>query len=259
MTGYHGLRSHRYDVVRRFTTGPATVVIVRLDDAKLGVPLAQLHKDIRRAGHLAAARPSFTSRLKLGHGRKQLITYNVAPAGASAPRKPYLRYVIFSPRNEQLGKLTRPRRVPGVQALTVISEADRLNVTLFHDIARSARWGPSSLSSLRLYAMIETINTSSRVTVSPRTLHRLSAHHVDLSYLTDPNHKHPTRRQELTNLGGRGFEIWSNSMGFAITSARAGTSYRAYRHQAADLRFAIYRKNDLRYLEVSAKEYRDFR
>ena len=103
--------------------------------------------------------------------------------------------------------------------------------------------------------MIEILNTSSRVTVSPQTLHRLSRQHVDMSYLTDPNHQHPTRRQELTNLGGRGFEIWSNSVAFAICSARKGTSYKSYRRQADNLRFAIYRRNDLRYLKVSARQY----
>lgn len=256
VTGYRGLRSHHFRVEGVFKDGPVTVKVVRLDGAHLEIPLAELHRDLRRAERLTAARPTFTTTLKTGHGHKQKITYDVAPAGASAPRESYLRYVIFSAHHEQLGKLTRPQRVPGVQALTVISEADRLNVTLLHDIPRSDKWGPSRLSAARLYAMIECLNTSSRVTVSPKTLHRLAAHHVDLSYLTDPNHKHPSRRQELTNLGGRGFEIWANSLGFAVMSARAHTSYRAYSQQAAHNRFAIYRRNDLRYLAVSAKQYR---
>jgi hypothetical protein len=55
-----------------------------------------------------------------------------------------------------------------------------------------------------------------------------------------------------------GREIWSNSLGFAILAARTGTPYSSYTHQAAHLQFGFYRKYDLRYLTVSAAQYRSF-
>lgn len=244
MTGYHGLRSHRFDVAGAFETRPAKVVVIRLDHARLEVPLSEVHADIRRAERLASARRTFTTTIKVGHGPRQRITYEVVPT--SGRHHPDLRYVIFSPHRERLAALTRPEQVPPkVQALTVIS-GQRLNVTLLHDGSPSA-----SLDS-----MVECLNTSSHVYVTPQTLNRLQKQQVDLSYLTDPNHPHPTRRHELANLASRGLEIWSNSLGFAILAARRGTSYQQYAHQVPRMRFGFYRRNDLRYLKVSPRQYR---
>lgn len=247
-TGFRGLRAHHFQIATSFQTSSGKVVVVRIDRARLGVPTAQVRRDIRQAQRLADARRTFSTMIRVGPGPKQRITYAVLPTVGSAKQQARTRYVIFSPRTERLGTLTRPQRVPSaVQALTVISSRG-LNVTLLHDGSRAAT----------LDAMVECLNTSSRVYLTPQTLHRMSKQHVNLSYMTDPNHRHPTRRQEVANLGSRGLEIWSNSLGFAIVSARHRKSYRSYVRQATDMRFGFYRRNELRYLKVPAQLYRSF-
>lgn len=257
LTGYHALRSHRFERAGAFTARAADVQVIKLDGARLGVPLSELRDDVDLGQQLAATGGTFTTKLKLGRGPKQSITYVVASGMSSAGRS-NTRYVIFTPRSEHLGELTRPQRVPSVQALTVISRDARLAVTLLHDRSQGARWGETGLPSAPLCAMVESLNATSRVTVSPQTLHRLKSHNVDLSYLTDPNHPNPSRPQELRNLADRGFEIWSNSMGFAVMSARAGASYHHYVHRAGLMRFGFYAKNDMHYMRVSAAQYRSF-
>jgi hypothetical protein len=239
MTGYRGLHSHRFEVADSFRSAGANTIVVRLDHARLGVSRAEIRRQLALAARLTADRPAFTSRIRL-RGAHHKIAFHVAPANVLAPHASYVRYLIFTPRDEALTRLTKPQRVPGVQALTVIDAAHRINVTLLQGTRRHATWGPR-LPAARLFAMVESLNTSSFVFLSPKTLGRLARQHIN------PN-------QALT----LGREIWSNSLGFAIMSAHTGTSYAKYAHQAAHLRFAIYREHDLRYLKVSRAQYRRF-
>jgi hypothetical protein len=239
MTGYQGMRSHRFDVAGSFRAGGANTVVVRLDGARLGVSLPRLRHDVRLAAGLAANRPTFTRRVKLGRSLHR-ISYDVAPAGVLSPQEPYVRYVIFTPQREPLAALTRPQRVPPVQALTVIDAAHRLNVTLLQDTARNTTWG-RRIPAARLFAMIEGLNTTSYVYVAPQTFERLAKQHVNTGKLV-----------------AFGREIWSNSLGFAILSARIGVAYSSYAHQATHMRFGFYRHNHLRYLKVTPAAYRRF-
>jgi hypothetical protein len=238
MTGYHGLRSHRFDVADTFRAGGAKTVVVRLDRARLGVTRKELRRQLALATRLAGDRPAFTTKIRLRHGSRQTITFHVAPANVLTPHAPYIRYLIFTPRREQLSGLTRPQQIPNIQALTVIDAAHRINVTLLQDRAKGATWG-SHIPAARLFAMIESLNTSSFVYLTPKTINRMSRRHVNVNKLL-----------------AFGREIWSNSLGFAILAAQTGTSYPAYARQAKDMRFGFYRKYDLRYLTVSAAEYR---
>ena len=240
MTGYHGLRSHRFDVADAFRAGGASNVVVRLDRARLGVTRQQLRRELAIAAGLAAGRRAFTSKITLRHGSRHKITFHVAPANVLTPHQPYVRYLIFTPRNERLESLTRPQQVPDIQALTVIDAAHRINVTLLQDRAKGATWGPR-IPAARLFAMVESLNTSSFVYLSPKTVEQMSQRKVD------PN-----------KLLAFGREIWSNSLGFAILAAQTGTSYPAYAQQAKDMRFGFYQRYDLRYLKVSAEQYRRF-
>lgn len=241
MTGYHGLRSHHFVLAETLEAGQTRTLIVRLDRARPGVPLREIRRDLHLADSLAAKRPAFTIGLRLGAGPKHRVGYDVAPADVLEPSQRYIRYVIFSPRDEQLSMLTRPQRVPPIQALTVIDAYDRLNVTLLHDGSRAAKWGPG-VSAASLYAMVECLNTASYVYVPPRTLDRRTRHHVTANRLV-----------------ALGREVWSNSLGFATVAARDGTPYRRYAHEVARIRFGIYQQYDLRYLAVPAAEYRQLR
>jgi hypothetical protein len=203
------------------------------------VSRAELHRQLAQAAGLAAARPTFSSRIRL-HGQRQRVTFHVAPANVLTPRASYVRYVIFTPRREAMARLTRPQPVPDIQALTVIDAAHRINVTLLQDRSNGETWG-ARIPAGRLFAMVESLNTSSYVFLSSKTIARLSREHVNAN-------------QALAF----GREIWSNSLGFAIMAARAGTSYHAYARQATHMRFAFYRPYDLRYLKVSRAQYRHF-
>lgn len=240
MTGYHGLRSHHFTIASSFRAGRANTVVVQLDGAELGEKLGELRKQLGLAAALAAGRPTFTTRLRLGSGTTRRITFHVAPANVLTPHQSYARYVIFTRPGQRLSALTRPERVPDIQALTVIDAANRLNVTLLQDRARHARWGPG-VPAGRLFATVESLNTTSYVFLTPKTLEQLARQHVSSN--------------RIISLGR---EIWSNSYGFAIVAAQKDTSYRAYRHQAAHLRFNIYRPNDLHYLTVSKSQYLRF-
>jgi hypothetical protein len=257
MTGYRGLRSHEFDVASKFEAGDANFVVVRLDRARLAVPLTEIQRDLRLAARLAARRRAFTSKVKVGRGAEQDITFDVRPGGRSAPREPYLHAIIVVSHRQRLGALTRPERMARAQALTVISDTARLNVTLLHDSSRGALWGPG-LSAESIETAVECFNTTSLVHVARKTVRRLDRQGADMSYLADPGQPDPSRRQEFENLAVRGLEIWSNSLGFAIVAARSGTAYEHYVRQARHMRFAFYRRNDLRYLTVAAAEYRRF-
>jgi hypothetical protein len=239
MTGYQGLRSHQFDVADTIHAGGADTVVVRLDRARLGVALGELRKDLRLAAGIAGDRPVFTRKIRIG-GATHRVTYDVAPVDVLSPQQSYTRYVIFTPRGRQLTSLTKPQRVPAIQALTVIDAAHRLNVTLLQDTRRHATWGPR-LPAAQLFAMVESLNTSSYLYVSPQTLQRLTKQHVATKQLV-----------------AYGREIWSNSLGFAILSARSGVAYSRYVRQAAHMRFGFYRHNHLRYLEVNPAAYRRF-
>ncbi len=239
-TGYEGLRSHRLAVTNDFRASGVRTVVVRLDAARPAVALPALRRDLRLAARLAADRPAFRTALTLGSAPRQRVTFHVAPANVLTPHAPYLRYLIFTPRDERLASLTRPQQVPAIRALTVIDAAHRINVSLLQDTAAGATWGPG-VPAARLFALVESLNTSSYLYVAPKTLERLNRHHV-----------------HTRTLAALGREIWSNSLGFAISAARHGTAYARYAHQVDRLRFAIYRHNDLRYLKVPARQYRTF-
>jgi hypothetical protein len=241
MTGYHGLRSHRFDVADAFHAGGTKTVVVRLDHAPLGVTRHALRRQLALAARLSAQRPHFASKLRLDSRAKQRITFHVAPANVLTPQRDYVRYLIFTRQGERLANLTRPQRIPDIQALTVIDAAHRINVTLLQDRAKGATWGPR-LPAAKLFAMVESLNTSSYVFLTPKMLRRLEREHINSNLVL-----------------ALGREIWSNSLGFAILAARAGTPYPSYARQAARLRFGFYRKYDLRYLTVSAAQYRSFR
>lgn len=236
MTGFRALRSHRFHIAHTVSTGAITTVVVRLDGARLDVSQRRLRTDLRQAARIAATRPSFATTISLD-GKRRKVRYDVAPVGVLAPHRSYLRYLIFTPHDEPLAAITSPRRVPPVQALTAIDVARRINVTLLQDTAGRATWGPG-IPAASLFATVESLNTSSYLYVAPKTLDRLTAHHANT--------------RDLVALGR---EIWANSLGFAILSARAGTSYRTYARQAGRLRFHIYRHSSLRYLTVPATEY----
>lgn len=257
LTGYQGLRSHTFDIADKFARGQAEVVVVQLDAARLAVPLTVVQRDIALAESLASGNPTFVAKLKVGPGAKQDIKYDVDPAGVLAPQKPYRHYIIFTPNREGLAKLTAPVKPVSDEALTTNNGSKRVNVTLLHDLPPSTPWA-TAVSAPDFYAMVECINTSSLVYVPARTLDRLAKQHVNMSYMTDPNHRRPSAYVELQNLIGRGREIWSNSMGFAINAARAGVEYDEYVKRAKRLRFSFYPKNDMRFLTASATEYRRF-
>ena len=181
-TGYRGLRSHHFDIATTFGAGGAKTVVVRLDRARVGVALHLLRTDIGLAIKLAAASPRFTSKIKLGSGRPQRITFAVAPAGVLAPHEPYLRYFIFTRHDQRLATLTEPQRVPAVQALTVVDPGHRINVTLLQDGANDATWGPG-VPAAQLFAMVESLNTASYVSLTPKTSDRLSGHHTNSTQL----------------------------------------------------------------------------
>ncbi|HVT63543.1 MAG TPA: hypothetical protein VHD81_00120 [Mycobacteriales bacterium] len=239
MTGYHGLRSHRFHIIDTFRVGGADTVVVRLDHARLGVTRHELRRQLAQAAGLSAGRPTFGTRIRL-HGSRERVTFHVAPVNALTPHASYLRYLMFTPLHERLGRLTRPEQVPDIQALTVVDAAHRLNVTLLQDRAKGATWG-SHIPAARLFAMVESLNTSSSVFLSSRTIERLSRQHVDTNKVL-----------------AFGREIWSNSLGFAILAARTGKSYATYSRQATHMRFAFYRRYDLRYLKVPARQYKHF-
>ena len=255
-TGYRGLASHRFHVADQFTAGAGRFKVVRMDGARLGVPSSAVRRDVAQAMTLAARLDTFTTKIKVGPGPIQRVTYTVSPI-SQAERK-HVRYVIFAPHKVQLDALTRPHRMPFVEALTVISHSERLGVTLLHDNSSATTWGTTGLSSNQLCAMVESLNAVSNVNVTNETLRRLARNHVDLSYLTDPNHPNPTRHRELLNLAGRGFEIWSNSIGFAAVSARSGFSYHHYTHRVSRMGFAFYKQNKMHYLMVSPEQYQQF-
>jgi hypothetical protein len=255
-SGYHSLQSHRFDVAGQFSAGAARFKVVRLDGARLDVPLSEVRRDVLLAESVAQAGGTFTSKIKVGRGHKQRITYHVAPSAPSG--RSNTRYIIFTPRSERLDSLTAPQRVPQIQAFTLVRGAGRLTVTLLHDRAPGATWQQTQIPFANLCALIESFNATNRITVSPATLRRLARHHVDLSYLTDINHPNPSRHRELANLAGRGYEIWSNSVGFAVTSAQAGVSYRHYVRRLVRMGFAFYRKNHMHYLKVSPASYHNF-
>ncbi|HVT63542.1 MAG TPA: hypothetical protein VHD81_00115 [Mycobacteriales bacterium] len=254
-TGYQGLRSHRFDVAGVFKAGAATIKVVRLDGARLPIRLSELRRDVAQANDIAQQGGTFTSTLKVGPGKKQRITYHVAPS--THPNEPNLRYFVFAPRSEQLDSLTSPVRAPSIQALTLVGKK-RLAVTLLHDRSPNATWQGTRIPYADICALIESFNSASRVTVARSTLRRLAAHHVDLSYLTDPNHSNPTRHRELMNLAGRGYEIWSNSLGFAITSAQSNVPYHRYRGMLSQMAFSYYARNQMHFLALSATAYRQF-
>jgi hypothetical protein len=204
------------------------------------VPLRTLRADLSLGTRLAAARPHFAVTIRTGRGVKQRVRYAVAPTGVLAPHQTYLRYLIFTRHSQPIAGLTRPQRVPPIQALTVIDPGHRMNVSLLQDTAPRDRWGPG-VPAGRLFTMVESLNTTSYVYVTPRSIARLPKHHPSLNTLV-----------------ALGREVWANSLGFAIVSAQQGTSYRTYRHQVARLRFNIHQRYNLRYLTVPAHEYRTF-
>lgn len=254
-TGYQGLHSHRFDLAGEFRAGAAVFKVIRLDGATLPVSLSEIRHDVEQAESIAQGGGTFSSTLKVGPGRKQQISYRVSP---SATMPGSVRYIIFAPRKEQLDSLTTPVRVPSIQALTLVHGQERLTVTLLHDRSRQATWEGTKIPYAALCTLIESINATNRITVAPSTLRRLARQHVNLSYLTDPNHPNPTRRRELTNLGGRGFEIWSNSLGFAITSAQSGVPYQRYARRLTRMGFSYYVQNQMHFLRLPAPVYGQF-
>jgi hypothetical protein len=252
-TGYQGLRSHRFDVAGVFKAGAATFKVIRLDGARLPIPLSQIRRDVTQADSIAQQGGTFTSMLKVGPGKKQRITFHVAPS--AHVDQPNLRYFVFAPRSEQLDSLTSPLRVPSIQALTLVGKK-RLAVTLLHDRSPHAMWQQTKIPYADICALIESFNATTRVTVAQATLRRLDRNHVDLSYLTDPNHSHPTRHREVMNLAGRGYEIWSNSLGFAITAAQSDVSYHRYSRLLTRMAFSYYARNQMHFLKLGAAAYR---
>jgi hypothetical protein len=255
-TGFQQLSSHGFQVADQFTAGVARFKVLRMDGARLAVSRAQIRRDVAQAITLAARGDTFTTKIKVGPGHKQRIAYRVSPMSDAVRR--HLRYIAFVPHRVQLDNLTRPQRVPFAEALTMISRNERHAISLLHNNARTTTWGSTGLSSNQLCTMVESLNAVSNVNVSPATLRRLQRQHVDLSYLTDPNHPNPTRHRELLNLAGRGFEIWSNSLGFATIAARSGYSYQHYLRTVDRLGFAFYKRNQMQYLKMSAEQYREF-
>jgi hypothetical protein len=257
LTGWKGLAGHTFDVAEQYQSGPATIVVVELDGAPLGVPLAELQQDITESQQLAAQTPTFTSLLEVGPEPKQSIDYAVEPMGALAPRKPYTRYIIFTPQRDSFAQLMAPAVPISYQAVTLNRGTARINVTLLHDLPRTQHWGSEGFSAVSEYAMVESMNTSSLVYVPNPTVDRLANNHVDLSYLTTPTDPHPSKYDELQNLIGRGREIWANSLGFAISEARINTGYTDYVRRAKQQRFSFYRRNDMGYLVVGRDEYQE--
>jgi hypothetical protein len=254
-TGFEGLDNFDLEVVDRFDTKAAKIVVIGLDGAEPSVPISKLKAALTAAEALTEKRQSHTTHLQLGPEVSEDVTYTMRPDQLDDSKR-VTKYFFFASSNQNLAKVSAPQ-IGFPEAFTMKRPYQHINVSIIQDRPDGQLRNGIDAD---LYAVgVEAGQTSNLVELDDFNLvQRLYDEPRELSYLRNPNIPNPARADEIMLLLLLAEEIENNSVGTAWAYAHSGVSYNEYAAAVKHMTLAHYDTNGAKYRILPPDEYADF-
>lgn len=230
-TGFEGLKGHHFEIVDQFNSSAARIVIVSVDGAAPALPVDEIKTDIAIAEAKAASGFTFTSDITTESGTTKPVTFKITPSGNNEGPSRNTRYYLFTKHNPD--DLIKPAAQGFPDSVTARSfpqpKTDLINVSIIKDEpGRVLEWGSKAND---FYTPVEIEQSSITITAANR---------ADSQY------------------EDAGRELYTNSEGFAIASAREGIPYKDYVAKAPTVQLYTAADTGDHYFAVSEEEYNSF-